>query len=264
MSDERLSAWLDDELSPDERTAFDRELAGSPPLCADLDQFAAVRTMVRELALVDPPAGFFDGLVRSISRRHDRARRGRARRRCVGAAVFASAAAWLLVLGFGAGVGALKIVPPLDALANRHATAYAAGDGFSELPMADATSLGPKMSDLPLVSAWHDRSVVQLVYTDATGPISVFRQSGSLDGAHMPEGAETMKVAGMSAWAMEMHDLVVVVVDAGDAVYTVFGQQTAMEHVMTLASAVPPVHRSSSMWDRTTRGWHRVMNDVGL
>ncbi len=259
MSDERLSAWLDDELAPAERVAFDHELAGSPPLRGDLDQFAAVRAMVRELPLVDPPTGFFDGLARTTPRRHDRARRRR-----MGAGVLAAVAAWLLVLGFGAGVGALKIVPPLEALASRHATAYAASDGFSEMPMADAKSLGPMMSDMPLVAAWHDQTVVQLVYADAAGPISVFRQAGSLDGTRMPDGVEAMKVSGMSAWSIEMHNLAVVVVDAGDAVYTVVGKSSVIDHVMTMAGAVPPVHRSSSLWDRTTRGCHRILDDVGL
>ena len=266
LTDDRLSAWLDGELAPAERAELDDELARSAQLRADIEAISAVRGLVRSLPPVDPPFGFFERLGRTAPRaRASRPsiRSRAARRRLVGSVV-AVAAAWLLILGFGVGVGALRVVPPLDALADRHATAYAAGDGYTEMPMADAEVLGPARGDMALVAAWHDATVVQLVYADSGGTISVFRQRGSLDGDHLPAGGAAMAVGGMAAWSTEMHELKVVVVDAGDAVYTVVGAMANTDHVVSMAGAVPLVHRSSSFWSITRRGVDRVGDTVGF
>lgn len=266
LTDDRLSAWLDGELAPAERAQLDDELARSAQLRAEIAAISAVRGLVRSLPAVDPPFGFFERLGRTVAQASTPTpsiRSQSARRRLVGSVV-AVAAAWLLILGFGAGVGALRVVPPLDALADRHATAYAAGDGYTEMAMADAKVLGPAMGDMPLVAAWHDATVVQLVYADARGTISVFRQRGSLDGEHLPAGGAAMAVGGMAAWSTEMHDLKVVVVDGGDAVYTVVGGMANTDHVVSMAGAVPLVHRSGSFWAITRRGVERVGDTVGF
>lgn len=262
MSDDRLSAWLDGELSATERADVDDELARSASLRAERDELAAVRGLVRSLPLVEPPFGFLERLGRPVNG-SSRATAHATRRRAAGVVVVA-AAAWLLILGFGAGVDVLRVVPPLDALADRHATAYAAGGGFTEMPMDEAKALGPAMADMALVAAWHDTEFVQLVYADAVGTISVFRRLGSLDSARMPADATAVEVGGMPAWSTEMHELEVVVVDAGDAVYTVVGDMANTDHVMTVAGTVAPVHRSRSVWDRTRRGIDRIADLVGL
>ncbi len=265
LTDDRLSAWLDGELAPAERAELDDELARSAHLRAEIEAISAMRGLVRSLPPVEPPFGFFERVLRTAPPASTRRppTRSPARRRLVGS-VIAVAAAWLLILGFGAGVGALRVVPPLDALADRHATAYAAGDGYTEMAMADAKALGPAMGDMPLVAAWHDATVVQLVYADAGGTISVFRQRGSLDGEQLPAGGAAMAVGGMAAWATEMHELKVVVVDAGDAVYTVVGGMANTDHVVSMAGAVPLVHRSGSFWAITRRGVERVGDTVGF
>lgn len=60
MSDDRCSAYLDDELTPDERAAFEAELATSPQLRAELEEVRGVRTFVRGLPSLAAPSEIFD------------------------------------------------------------------------------------------------------------------------------------------------------------------------------------------------------------
>jgi ferric-dicitrate binding protein FerR (iron transport regulator) len=60
LSNDRCSAHLDDELTPDERTAFEAELATSPQLRVELDEVRGVRTLVRRLPSLAAPSEVFD------------------------------------------------------------------------------------------------------------------------------------------------------------------------------------------------------------
>ena len=61
--DDVFSAYLDGELAPVERAAFEARLAADPGAQAELDEVAEVRTLVRGLGAVTPPAGFVDELL---------------------------------------------------------------------------------------------------------------------------------------------------------------------------------------------------------
>lgn len=58
-----LSAYLDGELDGAERDAVEAYLDGSGDARAELEALAAVRTSLREMGPVEPPAGFLEGLV---------------------------------------------------------------------------------------------------------------------------------------------------------------------------------------------------------
>jgi anti-sigma factor RsiW len=62
-TDDVLSAYLDDELAPDERDRLSARLDADPVLHAQLDEVAEVRSLVRSLAAPVPPAGFVDELL---------------------------------------------------------------------------------------------------------------------------------------------------------------------------------------------------------
>lgn len=62
-----LSAYLDDEVNPDERTALDAELAASPEWRRELDEVAEVRDLLRAHAAVEPPAGAMDAIVAAVA-----------------------------------------------------------------------------------------------------------------------------------------------------------------------------------------------------
>ena len=56
---ERLSAWLDGELSPDERAEVEAHLAACEECAALLAEMGAVDELARELP-VEAPAGYFE------------------------------------------------------------------------------------------------------------------------------------------------------------------------------------------------------------
>ena len=60
---ERISALLDGELAPPEVAAAQDHLAECATCRAEHDATAAVRSRVRALPAMEPPAGFIDGLV---------------------------------------------------------------------------------------------------------------------------------------------------------------------------------------------------------
>ena len=105
--DPRLSAWLDDELAPTERREVDELLASEPAWAEARDDTASVRTLVRDLAPADPPAGFLESLLvpevadatgDATVRDLDAARRRRSRRSTAAFAVAAVAAAALIAV----------------------------------------------------------------------------------------------------------------------------------------------------------------------
>lgn len=61
--DDVFSAYLDGELAPVERAAFEARLAGDPDVRSELDSISEVRTLVRNLASPTMPAGFVDDLL---------------------------------------------------------------------------------------------------------------------------------------------------------------------------------------------------------
>jgi len=58
-----FSAYLDGELTPVERAAFEARLAADADARVELDEVSEVRTLVRGLGAAAPPAGFLDDLL---------------------------------------------------------------------------------------------------------------------------------------------------------------------------------------------------------
>lgn len=62
-ADDAFSAYLDDELTPVERAAFEARLAADADARAEVDGIAEVRSLVRGLGAVELPAGLIDELI---------------------------------------------------------------------------------------------------------------------------------------------------------------------------------------------------------
>jgi anti-sigma factor RsiW len=66
LAPEMLSAYLDDELTAEERVAVEARLAESPEWRAELEDVRAARAAVRSLAMHDAPAGFWDAVLAQV------------------------------------------------------------------------------------------------------------------------------------------------------------------------------------------------------
>ena len=66
LSPDLISAYLDDECTPEERAAVAARLATDPAWAAELDEVRAARDAVRALPLLDVPAGCWDAVAEAI------------------------------------------------------------------------------------------------------------------------------------------------------------------------------------------------------
>ncbi len=100
--DARLSAWLDGELDPSERTTMDELYATDAEWARARDHTASVRDIVRALPDVEPPEGFLESLLtieEGATVTDLEAARARRNRRSTGVvAVLAVAAALLIAI----------------------------------------------------------------------------------------------------------------------------------------------------------------------
>ena len=97
MEYELLSAWLDGELTREERATVESAVLTDPELALELDRLRETRGLVRDLARHEPPAGFLASLldepVSSVTDLDAVRRRRGARRYTAAAAGLAAAAA---------------------------------------------------------------------------------------------------------------------------------------------------------------------------
>ena len=68
FDDERLSAWLDGELDVAELAEVDALRHADPGWSRALDELAETRTLVRGLAVAEPPPGFLESLHSGVSK----------------------------------------------------------------------------------------------------------------------------------------------------------------------------------------------------
>lgn len=287
---ELFDAYLDDELTADERATVDSALAASTELETELADLAAVRSALRELPEVEPPAGFFDAMlergsadpaaalpdgVASLSTaRSTKATREKRSLTSRVTSIVAAAAVFMLVLGFGSGISAIERVPALDDFANRHAEALAAMDSgtgaetdrFHAMPMEEVKGMGPDSMDM--MGAYQsdesgsDDKVMQFLYSDGSGNIiSVFRQNGYVKANDMPE-AETLQMAGDDAWHLQQGEYDTLVIDRDGVTFTVVGALDSGEMMESLANDLPDIEMG--MFDKVQDLSRGVLDSVGI
>ena len=144
FDDERMSAWLDGELGDAERAEVDALRDTDPSWVRALDELAETRTLVRGLALVEPPAGFLESLldptVATVSDL-DAARKKRSHRATSAVAALAAAAA-ILVAVVVPGVGRARPAVAADIRVHQAGVA-SSGDPISGLaPLGTSMKFG--------------------------------------------------------------------------------------------------------------------------
>lgn len=254
--DDRLSAYLDDELGPEERAQLATELESSTELRAELRLVDDARRLVRELPMIDPPEAAF--VARTTGRRvAPRA----------GVAVLAIAAAWLLLLGYGAGTTAFEVIPPVGSLAERHAAASEANceSATGDVPMDEMDAALPMvMPDDMSPCVVDDGEILQVVYTDrAPTPhrMSVFVQPGTLDMDSRRDGLEPAVMNDEHALYAVRGGRSVVVFQRGDAVVTMVVDE-GVEMMDEMMDAIPDQRDDPSLVDRARGGARRFLDLV--
>jgi hypothetical protein len=257
MKAEMLSAYLDAELTKDERDDVDAALAASSDLRAELAELDATRSLLRALPAVQPrrPIEAFTMPIGSVPQ--PSRRRGR-----LGVAVAAVAAVWLLILSVGVSLGSLPIVPEVDQLALQHA---AASDAEMPMPFKAMDTADMVTKDQAVIAdighgmglegVYQLDEIVQSKYSDGLHAVSVFHEQGSVDWDDLPSGGNTEMMDDQQVWRTTVDDLDVLITQRGDLVVTVVSDGD-MDHDMgaTVSAMVPEVDRSRSFWSRIKAG----------
>lgn len=248
--DDRLSAYLDEEMNDAERTELAGELRQSARMRAELYVAADARRLVRTLPMVEPLASVLE--IESERRRT-------APKAAVG--ILAIAAAWLLILGFGAGTAALDVVPPVDDLLTRHAAAAELGD-TSDRSEVEAFLPASLPGDMNMTTVVKDGSITQTVYTDGDHSISLFHQRGSVNWSGLPDDGQMMSMPeGDSAWQTERSTGSVMVLQRGASVVTVVADPD-MDMMDDISPMVQVDDDGSSVLDRARGGVRRFLDLV--
>jgi len=119
---ELLSAHLDDEVTPEERTRIEAHLAGCSECSRELEDLDAARSAIRTLPLLDPPRGLVP---------RPAARAPWLRRRWVAAA--GAIAAGALAVGLVTAPGERGPVFDMDTIADQHTARQVVDPGISTI-----------------------------------------------------------------------------------------------------------------------------------
>jgi len=112
-----LSAYLDGEVTGEERSAVDAHLEACASCSSELEAIAAIRDAVRSLPMLEPPIPLLPA--------------ARRQRRWIGAA--ASVAAGALAIGIVFGPGQQAQAFDLDSIAGQHTTRQGVDPGITTL-----------------------------------------------------------------------------------------------------------------------------------
>ncbi len=261
IDDDRLSAYLDDELSADERTEVDAALAADPALRSLLNELTAVKDLVAD-SMIAPSSASVERMITAVESPDDEQAAADAnvlvfatRRRVP---TFAAVAASLVIIAsVVGGVGGNRSIPAIGDLVARHEAAASVLESGTEMAMDDDAmhemmDEGPAMPDsLDLTYADQDGTLVHAVFEAPDGSLlSVFRQNGDADldeiGEEMGSG-EIVDMGGHEMWATDMGQTHVAVIDGDGFTWTVVGDADD-DHMMTMMSDLPG--RTPSLGDR--------------
>ena len=205
--EELLSAYLDGELTADERASVEEHLASCAPCRAELEEERDIRTAVRSLAPVDPPFGFYERILREGPA--DPAQPKKRRFKFGMANLVATAAAWILVLGVAnLNSHGGSVSPSANDYVAAHASVLpnflgGSGGAFAGSKQAARYDVPDRLAGTyQLVGEVDTRGYPQLIYTDGQKYLSVFVRPGHLDQSELPRDAAPVQVNGSMAWSV--------------------------------------------------------------
>lgn len=261
IDDDRLSAYLDDELNATERAEVDTALNSNPGLQSILAELAAVKDLLGN-SLIEPSTSGVERMLAAVENADEQPSAGSspivdlASRRRV--PTFAAVAASIVIIAsVVGGVGGTASIPAIGDLVARHDAAASILESGAEMAMDDDAMHemmddGPAMPDsLDLTFADQDGSLVHAVFESPDGTLlSVFRQDGDADLAEIDDemgAGEIVDMGGHEMWSTDMGDTHIAVVDGDGFMWTFVGDADA-DHMTNMMTDLPT--RSPSISDR--------------
>lgn len=269
------SAYLDGELDAGQVGRAEAHLVACPSCAGALAAERSVRDAVRALGPVAVPDGFFEGLLAAGGAGAgpvDLAAQRRRRRVRVGLSqLAATAAVWLVVLGFGLSgtIGGADVAPQVPTYLQAHIAAASTlrasrGPAVPDVAAAaDAELPATVARQLVLVRVRSEGDMLQALYRHGTTVVSVFVQPGDLDEADLPVDAERVRLGDVTGYRMVRPEVVVLVLERGAAVYTVVAP--ASTSTASLPEALPTRRTPApSVLDRFESAGRGLVDCFGL
>ena len=230
---ELLSAYLDGEVTEAEQASVEDLLTHSPAHREELARVEQARTWVRALPPVEPPDGFLERAIAAVAQPPAPAKK----HKWGMLNLIATAAVWVLVLGFVNLNRSHDVSPDAATLAQTHTEASAGfggllgslGAGQPDQQAAPQVDLGePYWAPLSLPGQLALRQVqingdlVGLVYCNDSDLVTLYEQPGKLDPTAL-DGARAVSVGGNEGWVVETDNALVLIVQRDNLVYVVVG-----------------------------------------
>ncbi|HEX9258709.1 MAG TPA: zf-HC2 domain-containing protein [Acidimicrobiales bacterium] len=259
--DDLLSALVDGELTADDAAAVEAHVGSCESCRADVEAVRSVRDLVRGLAAVDAPFGFYERVLRNgpaPSRRPSR------RSRFGVGNVAAAAAAWLVVIGVGSmGTGTAVASASVAELVSVHDRTASRPLSSPSPEARQALGVPSSLAGTYELVAILDGEQTQAVYSDGERTVSVFVVPGRLDGDAV-RGARTAVVNGLPAWDLSTAATEVVLLQRPGVVVVVVGSAWPEALVPEVAAAQPHVADDPSISDNLSRACRELLRTFGL
>ncbi len=264
--DEVLSAYLDDEVTPDERAEVEAHVATCAECRSDLEAEREVRQMVRDLSAVDAPFGFYQRVLRDGPASEESPVKRR-RIKFGLANIAATAAAWLLILGIANLNNRGSVDPAPAGYVAAHASVLGGLGGFGSQESQEKA----KSYEVPdrlagtyqLAEITEINGLRQFVYSDGQHTVSMFLQRGELDESALPSDAEQVQVNGEPAWRVPSSIGDVIFVQQPGVVVVIVGPQPD-QAASDVAGSNGPRAGSESVLDHINDAGTGLLDTFGL
>jgi hypothetical protein len=264
--DDLLSAYVDGQLTVEERAVVDAHVAVCPTCRRELAATRQAKAWVSGLPAAEPPFGFYDRMLRDRAGPQTRRQRWPMR---LGAVSFAATACvWFGVLGLASLNGARPSgMPTLSSLFNLHTsvssrTAEQEVTPAATVRKADSFGLPDQLPGGYRLTELLDRDAgEQARYENGTNVMSVFVTPGAIDVYGFPDGTTIDWVDGQQVYLVPWRTSVVIVAQRGDAVVTIVGPERLPP---SMAEQVDPPSPGRSIADRVQAAGKGLLEAFGL
>ena len=236
---ELLNAYLDGEVSDQERAEVEEALEADAGIRAELHALHDTRQRVRELPLLEMPDDFGARIARRSPFGPVARPRRRSRTRALAVSAAASVAFWGAVATSG---GANVVVPDIASIVGAHSAVILE----EEHPAVDPSVMftAPDgFEGFSLVYARRHGNLAHAMYTDGVRDISLFEQPGRIDWDRLPGGGQLTLIGSDRAWTGMVAGQTVTMVEREGMVYAI------------VASADAPMDDMSTAMPGDSDGW---------
>jgi anti-sigma factor RsiW len=261
---ELLSAYLDGEVTADERALVESHLAACEGCSLELAAADGSRLLLRSLPAVEPAAGFLDRVTTPAPvALGSRIRRDR---RFGLVNLVAAAAVWIAIIGFARidrSGSSVADANPFVAAHQSVVPSFLAGNRQPAAPTEATKRHVPEVlaGRYEFVGVVRDYGRPQAIYSDGEHVMSVFSEPGRLNVSALPSSATRLLVNGTPAWQVVADGVQVVFIPRAADVVVVVGETDDM---MSGAAGAQEFATNNSLSDRLEAAARGLLDTFSL